>query len=211
MNYLLEKDFISHYKLAVRTSVNVVSTRDPGFDIVDDLKLVYPPGSGIAKYNNPARKEANVINYELFINSLTPAFQKGREKCDLIVYTADFSYFILNELTDTQPQYIPDFTSTDGTPRTGKRNKAISQLKNTLNDISDVPTINRFIKKHTVKHCCFFNKQANAPSGITATIAFGRLSALSPHGFKMVNVDIESYGFELWEFSGSQAYLLEDE
>ncbi|MDR1370045.1 MAG: hypothetical protein LBJ72_07985 [Dysgonamonadaceae bacterium] len=53
-----------------------------------------------------------------------------------------------------------------------------------------------------------FNKQDHAPTGITATIAFNRLSTLALRGFKLSNPDIEFYGFELWEFSGSQFYLI---
>ncbi len=206
---LLENDFISHYRLSARVTVNIVSTTDADFDLIDDLTLKYPSGDGIAKYSNPNRKEVNIINYESFINSMPLAFRTGRENCDLIVYTSDFSCFLLNELTDTEPQYIPDFALLSGTPRIGKRNKAISQLIKTLNDISDVATIKSFIDKYLTKHCCFFNKKAHAPYGITATIAFSRLSTLSSNGFQMSNPVIEAFGFELWEFSGTQTYLLQ--
>jgi hypothetical protein len=210
MENLLKNDFVSHYKLSASPLVNVASTNDNNFDLKDDSTMIYPSGAGVARYNNPHRKEVNVINYESFINSLPIAFQSRKEKCDLIVYTSYFSHFLLNELTNTQSQYVPDFTQADGTPRTGKRNKAISQLKNTLEDISAVPAIKKFIDRHTIKYCCFFNKQVHAPIGITATIAFSRLSTLSLRGFELSDPNIESYGFKLWEFSGSQTYLLED-
>lgn len=205
---LLEHNFVSHYRLSASVSVNVVSTNDANFDLKDDTVLVYPAGAGSAKFSNPAHKEVNIINYESFVNSLPVNFQQGREKCDLITYTSNFSHFILNELTNTNPRYIPDFNLTDGTPRIGKRNKAISQLRHSLSDISDVPDIETFIKRHSTKHCCFFNKQAHAPTGINAIVAFGRLNSLSPNGYRMPNPDIESFGFELWEFSGSQTYIL---
>jgi hypothetical protein len=210
MKDLLEKDFVSHYKLSASPSVSVVSTNNTSFDLKDDTTMLYPSGSGIAKYSNPNMKEVNIVNYELFIDTLPTIFTTGRERCDFIVYTSDLSYFLLNELTDTKPQYVPDFTQTDGTPRIGKRNKAISQLKKTLNDIAEVPAIKDFANKHATKHCCFFNKQSNAPISVTATIAFGRLSTLSLSGFKLSDTDIESYGFELWEFSDSQTHLLKD-
>ena len=205
---LLEHNFISHYGLTASVPVDVVFTTDADFDLKDDAVLVYPSGAGIAKYSNPHRKGVNVINYEHFIDSLPITFQKGKEKCDLIVYISDLSYFILNELTNTLPKYIPDFTLTDGTPRIGKRNKAISQLRQTLKDISNVPDIDCFIKQHSTKHCCFFNTQTHAPVGIIATVAFSRLSSIIPNGYKISNPDIESYGFELWEFSGNQTYLI---
>jgi hypothetical protein len=208
MKNLLENDFISRYGLTASVTVNVVSTNAADFDLIDDATLLYPPGKGIAQYSNPTHKEVHVLNYERFINSLPPTFQNGRKKCDLIVYTSDSSFFLLNELTETQRQYVSNFTQQDGTQRVGKRNKAISQLKQTLKDISDVPAIDAFIKQHKTKHCCFFNKPPLPPAGITAPAAFSRLSLLTPYGFSSPNADIESYGFEFWEFSSHQTYLL---
>jgi hypothetical protein len=208
MKNLLENDFISHYGLTASITVNVVSTRGADFELVDDATLVYSSGNGIAKYSNPTRKEVNVINYETFANSLPTTFATGRERCDLIVYTSDLSVFLLNELTKTQPQYVPDFTQKGETQRIGKRNKAISQLKQTLTDICEVPNIDRFIKKHKTKHCCFFNKPPLPPTSISAPIAFNRLYSLTPDGIYTRILDIESYGFEFWEFSGTQVCLL---
>ena len=206
MKNLLEYNFISHYGLTASVVVNVVSTTDIDFELIERTLT----GIGIAKYSNPSSKEVSIVNYESFVNSLPIAFATGRERCDFIVYASDLSHFILNELTDTQPQYVTDFTRADGTLVKGKRNKAISQLKQTLQDISSVPDIDNFIKKHTVNHCCFFNTQPHAPIGITAIVAFGRLSSVAPNGYKISNPEIEFLGFELWEFSGSQTYLLED-
>jgi hypothetical protein len=200
MKNLLEHDFVSHYGLAASVVVNVVSTTDTDFELIDDKKLVCPSGQGTAKYNNPSRKEVNVINYENFINSLPNRFQNRRERCDLIVYTSDSSHFILNELTETQSQYASK-----------KKDKAISQLKQTLEVISAVPEINSFIKKCTTKHCCFFNKPPTSPKDINATDAFNRLSLISKNGINTPNPDIEAFGFEFWEFCDDQTYLLKDE
>jgi len=208
MKNLLEHNFVSHYGLTVSVTVNVVSTTNTNFDLKDDMVLIYPSGNGVAKYSNPSLKEVNVINYESFFKSLPQTFQNNKDNCDLIVYTSDKQYFLLNELTNTKQEYVPDFTLKNGTLRTGKRNKAISQLKQTLEDISNVPDIDSLIKRHAIKHCCFFNAQAHAPIGIIATVAFNRLSFMNPNGYKMSNPDIESYDFELWEFSGNQTYLL---
>lgn len=208
LNNLLELNFIAHYRLTTTGTVNVVSTTKTNFDLNDDAVLVYPTGKGIAKYSNPNNKEVNIVNFESFINSLPRTFQHRREKCDLILCTSDYSYFILSELTNTDPKYVSDFARSDGTFGIGKRSKAISQLKQTLKDISDVSEIDNFIKRHSTKHCCFFNKQSLSPIGISAIIAFSRLSSITPNGFKMSNPEIESFGFELWEFSGSQTYLL---
>jgi hypothetical protein len=211
MKNLLEHNFVSHYGLAKNDTVNVVSTTDTAFDLIDDKKLVCPSGQGAAKYNNPSCKEVNVISYDNFITSLPHSFQKEKERCDLIVYTSDSSHFILNELTETQLKYECDRKLADGTIKIGKENKAISQLARTLKDISDVPKINSFIKKCTTKHCCFFNKLPTSPKDINATDAFNRLSSISPNGIKISNPDIEAFGFEFWKFRDNQTYLLKDE
>ena len=211
MKNLLENDFINHHCPTARATVNVVSINDVDFDLDDKAALVCSPGSGVAKYSNPNRREVNVVNYESFINSLPTRFKEKRKKCDLIVYTSDFSFFLLNELTETNPQYVPDFIQPiDGLRRIGKRNHAISQLKQTLEDISEVSAIDTFIKKHKTKHCCFFNKPQLPPIGssITAPVSFNSLSLITPYGIHTRNSDIESYGFEFWEFSTPQTYLL---
>jgi hypothetical protein len=208
MKNLLEKDFVTHYGLTANVVVNIVFTREKRFDLKDDATLIHPFGKGTAKYENPTQKNINVISYDKFIKSLPPTFQHGREKCDLIVYASDLSFFILNELTETQLKYLSDFTHSDGTPRIGKRNKAISQLKQTLKDLSAVPTIDYFIKQYNIKHCCFFNNPPISPIGIIAPTAFNRLYSQTSYGFKMSNPDIEFYGFEFWEFSTPQTYLL---
>lgn len=203
MEALLKNDFITHYSLG-NCTICSNSTTDNDFDLIDDSQMIHPAGTGTAKYKNTCRKKVEVINYELFIDSLSGRFKQGREKCDLIAYTSDYSHFILNELTDTDPKYVVDFTSSTGVPKIGKRNKAIAQLKKSLIDISDVPSILHFLNKYRKKRCCFFNKKINSPHGIVATTAFNRLSTLSANGYQISNPIIDSYGFELWEFSGNQ-------
>jgi hypothetical protein len=198
MKYLLGKDFIAHYKLSASPSVSVVTTNKTGFDLKDDAIMVYSSGAGVAKYSNPGKKQVNVINYELFFKSLPQSFQNNKDNCDLIVYTSDNQYFLLNELTNTR------------TGKGRKRTHAISQMLQTLHVISGVSTISTFIANHTVKQCCYFNKKAQRPSAtVNAPDSFNRFNNTLPaHGSPMTDKDIEKYGFELWEFSGNQAYLI---
>jgi hypothetical protein len=199
MKNLLEKDFISHYKLSASPVVNVVPTNDTEFDLKDDAVLVYPSGAGIAKYSNPNNKEVNVINYESFFKLLPQPFQDNKNNCDLIVSTSDNQYFLLNELTDK------------GKKKGKKRTHAILQMLQTLQLICEVASIKSFIQNHSVKKCCYFNKKAQRPSAtINATDSFNRFNTTLPvHGSQMTDTEIEKFGFELWEFSGSQTYLLE--
>ncbi|OAV65332.1 hypothetical protein Barb6_02906 [Bacteroidales bacterium Barb6] len=218
MENLLKNEFTVHYGLPVSTITDITKNTDELYFEIEDNKdskntvLHTTLHSGEARYFNPERLSITIINYELFFKSLSFSFQKNKENCDLILYTSDNQYFILNELTDTQPQYVSDFLSADRNQRRGKRNKAISQLKRTLEVITVVPEIDSFIKQHTTKQCFFFNKQPKECfKKINAVSAFNRVSALSSDGFKMSNTDIESYGFELWEFSGAQTYKLKGE
>jgi hypothetical protein len=203
MKNLLEHNFILHYGLTASATVNVDTTNDVNFELRD----VTSSGVGIARYQNPERKTVNNINYETFFKSLPQSFQNGKENCDFIVYTADVSHFLLNELTDTNAKYVSDFKQRNGNLRTGKRNKAISQLTQTLQNISDIPAIETFIKQYTVRHCCFFNTQPHAPVRIETIDAFNRLSSIVS-GFKISAPNIEALGFEMRELSGNQSYKL---
>ena len=196
MKNLLEKDFILHYGLTANITVNVVSTEEKQFDLKDDTTLVYPFGAGIAKYENPTEKEVNILNYESFFKSLPQFFQQSRKNCDLIVYTTENHYFLLNELTDTK------------TGKSKKQAKAIVQMTQVLNDLLSVLTISAHIKSYKDKRCCFFNKKPQAPKHINAITAFNRQTALTSNGFKMNCETINALGFEFWEFSGTQVCQL---
>lgn len=199
MKHLLENDFIAHYELTETVPVNVISTTTENFDLKDDTVLVYPAGTGIAKYENPDKRQVNIINYEIFFKSLPQTFQQGKRNCDLIVYTADNQYFLLNELTNTNKE------------KGKKRTHAIDQMLQVLKEITAIPTIQSFIDKHLVKQCCYFNKKPQSPSNrVNAIDSFGRLKNIPPHGYLTPNPDIEALGFEFWEISGKQTYLLKE-
>ena len=205
METLLRNDFINHYGLPATTIANISAvTTAPYFELKDDNTLIYTVyGQGIAKYSNTNTIDITVINYEYFFNSLSPTFIHGREKCDLIVHDNNQQYILFNELTDTLPVYITPFINTQG-QQLGKRQKAISQLLSSLNIIMNVPSIATFVNTHTFRQCCFFNKKSISPPSIIAITAFNRLGTLVYGGLRMSNPDIEAFGFEFWEYSGSQ-------
>jgi hypothetical protein len=103
---------------------------------------------------------------------------------------------LLNELTNTNKG------------KGAKRNKAEKQLFQTLQDLCNVPTINSFIQNHTVKQCCFFNKKTQAPPRINATSAFSRINNYSKYGYKISSPNMAQFGFEFWQYSGTQTLLL---
>jgi hypothetical protein len=200
METLLKQDFTTHYSLPI-SSINNISkqTNAKYFEIEDDpnreTQIYNSPNNGTAIYRNPDQKVVNVINYDKFITSLDANFQKGRKRCDLIVYTKNsLDYFLLNELKDANPNK--------------GRKKAKSQLVASLIDLMSVSSIKHFADSFNEKRCCFFNKRIIAPQPITAVTAFGRVNNVSLSGLIMANSDIESYGFSLYEYSGGQIFTL---
>jgi hypothetical protein len=213
MKRLLEQDFVSHYNrlpnLPVRCSVNCKSTRAKEFALKDGAAMIYT--SGDAKYDNPRKVAVAVINYESFITSLPPRVKNtgsiGKDICDLIVYTDDHVHFLLNELTDTGTEYLHAH-KTGGKKGEGKISKARRQLRQSLENLIKVPSISGYIQKFSTKRCCFFSRQENAPQEISATRHFNLPNTLFTDGNHVKNPDIETMGFEYWEFYGSQTYQL---
>ncbi len=200
MEALLREDFTTRYGLQISTTANIsISTTARYFEIEDDehreIQIHLVVGSGMAAYRNTNSYPTTIINYDKFITGLPHAFQQGKKRCDLIVHTTNQSHFLLNELKDRKP-------------KAKVRTKSISQLLSSLELLMNVPSIATFARTHTNRHCCFFNKQSMGPPSITATTAFGRLSALVSGGLNTPNPDIEAFGFEFWEYSGSQVYSL---
>jgi len=200
METLLKNDFTAYYGLATSTIANIaITTKARYFEIEDDAKketqLHLIVGKGMAIYRNDNNYTVVIINYDKFISGLSHAFQQGKERCDLIVYTTNRSHFLLNELKNRNPHLKV-------------RTKSISQLLSSLTLIMNVPNIKAFANTHTFRHCCFFNKQSMAPTSIIATTAFNRLSTVTVGGLRMSNIAIEALGFEFWEYSGTQVYNL---
>lgn len=209
MDNLLKNDFNTHYGLhAPSGDIVRKETSALYFELADDENLIYlKSDEGCAKYNNTGEFSIEVINYETFIKSLPPDFQQNRENCDLIVFSDKSKYFLLNELTNTNSKYVDSYINNKGN-QPGKRAKAIQQLSSSLSDLVSVETIKSFVDSFIDKRCCFFNKQPNTPLSLIAVSAFNRLNEISKDGYKMTNESIESLGFSLYEYSGTQSLSL---
>lgn len=200
METFLRNNYTAYFGEPVANVVNISQqTNAVYFEIEDDQNrettIHYLPNTGTAVYNNPRLLNVIVINYDKFVTSLSHNFQQGRKRCDLIVITAENKdYFLLNELKDANPN--------------SGLIKATSQLERSIQDIMAVPIINAYAATFTVKRCCFFNKRVVAPPIINAVNAFGLVNAINLDGFQMVNLNIEQYGFKLWEYSGGQKFTL---
>jgi hypothetical protein len=201
METLLKNEFTNHYGLPVSTVTNIsVNTDAAYFEIEDDenreIQIHLTLGQGMAKYTNIRRQDITIINYDKFVTALPHAFQEGKKRCDLIVYTnAQPQHFLLNELKDRLP-------------RPQVRVKAATQLLASLILLMDVPVIYSFAHAFRTKRCCYVNKQAFAPPSITATTAFNRNNAIVNNGLRMSHPAIEALGFEYYEYYGSQSYAI---
>ena len=199
MESLLINDFINHHSLPACTISIAQNVSHRYFEIDDvarNLIVRMTPSNGMVKYENPYHKDVAIIDYDSFLTNTPHVFQQGKERCDVLVHTRnESSYFILNELKDR-------------IPATKVLTKATSQMIATLNELNTVPAIVSFISNFTIKKCCYCNTQSTAPNPLSATVAFNRLSTISPNGLKLSNIDIENLGFELWEYSGNQTIKL---
>jgi hypothetical protein len=182
MKTLLNNDFTSHYGLPVSSTLISLDTTETYFEIEDDAQketqLHTTMGGGMAAYKNPNKQKVVIVNYDKFITGLPHAFQQGRERCDLIVFTeTNPRYFLLNELKDRKPRPKVEI-------------KATSQLLVSLTHLMNVPSINAFINNYSIKRCCYFNKKTISPPPINATSAFNRINTIALNGIQMSNPDI---------------------
>ena len=132
-----------------------------------------------------------VINYDKFISSLDHIFQRGRKRCDLIVFTANSdNYLLLNELKDSN------------------KSKSV-QLVSSLEDLMKVEQIKQYAGRFIVRRCCLFNKRVPiSPSPINATLAFNRVNPIAKYDFQIENSDIEKYGFTYHKYYGGYQFRL---
>jgi len=86
-------------------------------------------------------KDATVIEYEDFINSLQGTKAGEGKKCDCIVYTSDNGKFILNEQSCSKQQYIES--------ERGKRATAVCQFNETITKLYRVNNIKDYIQKYS--------------------------------------------------------------
>jgi hypothetical protein len=200
MEDLLRNNYISYYGLSTPPITDItIETNESYFEIEDtssrELVIDTEEGSGSARFSNKDGLHIIIVNYDKFVTSLSPSFQQDRKRCDFLLCSNNNRYFILGEIKDRKPV-------------SKVRKEAKMQLLDTLRSIIAVQEISEVINSKQVKRCCYFNKQSCAPSSINATRAFNRLPNSYIEGFKMNNIDIESYNFEFFEYTGNQTMIL---
>lgn len=203
MENILKIDFTAHYGLPTCTEPGlVIQTNEPYFEIEDtstrQIAIHTINGRGMARFSNPSLFDATIANYDKFISSLPSFFEEGKKRCDMVLTTP--SQFILGELKDRN--------ISNSKKRKKIRKVAKIQLFESLTTLIVVPQIATLANSKVVKKCCYFNKQTCAPTIITATTAFNRLSTIFQDGFQMNHPAIEGYNFEFWEYLGGHTLTL---
>jgi hypothetical protein len=200
METLLNNDFLAHYGLPPIAAVTNIhqSTNQIYFEIEDDangeIQIHTTTGSGQAVYKNPKQYTVDIINYDKFITKLPHQLQEHKGRCDLIVCVSE-RYFLLNELKNRDPS---------GNFREGAKRQLLASLMLLM----AVPTIQNYANTCAKKRACIFNKQTSAPPPINAISAFNRITTHTPNGIPLSNQFIESFGFELYEYTGGQCFVL---
>ena len=196
MENLLRNDFTAHYNLPIAGIANIYQQTDEKYfeinDIFGEIQISNVPNSGQAAYNNLLNQFLiGVINYDKFITSLPHLFQRGRKRCDLIVYTKNNDkYFLLNELK-------------------ASNKRSSKQLKESLSDLLRVPSIAAFVNTFTIKRCCFFNKKIHlAPAPINAVTAFNKVNTITQNGLQVSHPQIEALGFEYYKYYNGEQFVL---
>lgn len=204
MEQLLRLDFTAHYGIPRCSAPNIgQQTQERYFEIDDvnnELILHTTTGYGIANFSNPDIMSISIVNYDKFLTSTPADFNNGMKRCDMIIVCDSGKYFILGELKNRG--------ISNRNRRRDVRNDAKDQLFHSLSRLISVPIISHFLNTKTVKKCCYFNKQSNAPIGINAVTAFNRLPNTFSAGFKMEFKLVEDLGFEFWEYTGDQTLIL---
>lgn len=199
MENLLRNDYTVYYSLPVCIKPNlVIQTSEIYFEIEDtdekEITIHTNRGIGMARFSNPSALTVTIANYDKFVTSLPNDFQRGRGRCDIIVCDDGMS-FILGEIKNS-----PNIKH--------HRKKAKKQLLESLTTLIAVPAIATLANNNAVRKCCYFNKQTNAPTLLSATTAFNRLSIIFQDGFQMSHPAIEAHNFEFWEYLGGHTLAL---
>lgn len=161
---LLRQDFPSHYGLHKRNiTVPNETTHEEHFDLTDhENKMLVPYQTGNVSFDHSNQTEVVAVNYEKFLNGLSgTAFERGRKRCDFILYESGGSgdsFFLLNEqtstlgTTDNLSKPILDKAKNVVYPG-GKYEKVEIQLTETLKTLIAVAGIRAFIDKYKLKIC----------------------------------------------------------
>ncbi|WP_062326875.1 hypothetical protein [Treponema endosymbiont of Eucomonympha sp.] len=166
MDNLLKNEFVDyyydkHHALISKTlddvrnnaKIEKKNTNDICFstdDVCGCLALYPNKNAGTSRFTNGNGYNIVIINYDKFLTSLPNPVQRGKQRCDIIMYLVkQTDDFLLVEIKKS---------SNDSSKSTANK-----QLLDTLEMLITVPEIETFIKKFQIKRCCRFIKKISAP------------------------------------------------
>lgn len=215
---LLENEFKQHYGIVRPLHVSYNRYKDD-FVLTDEKACKQCAQNG---HNSDCQeqevvrfickdKEAIVIDFEGFINSLSGTeVGKGR-KCDIVLYTLDKDKFILNELTCSRADYILPYKS-QGKDKPGKRATAVNQINDTIKRLEEVKKIDSFINSFNERIGLFACRVKNPSNqSMTHNVAIqGMQQFMRPsHNIASLKVDnLLNHGFTFIQLVYPQAFIL---
>ena len=153
---LMEKDFVSYYKIHSEVEADCISIQYEQFDLEDMPSPIQVKsfGKGEVSFTNETYGYIDVLAYENFVNQCKKpsSFLIGRKKCDYIaVHREDSGYAMLIELTSALGTVQNLAKPIDKFPG-GKYEKSEVQLEKSLKDLLSVNAIKECLmsKKHRI-------------------------------------------------------------
>lgn len=151
--HLLKNSYPKHYNALWKENYKVLHefTYDKKFGLADNQKHQLPYVLSIEDdsisiiYKNDKCQEVLVIDFEYYINQFAGLRAGQGKKSDYLILTTN--QFIVNELTNSQEKYI-DKTN-------GKRDLAKQQLKESIDKLTNVSDIKKFIDNINSKIALF--------------------------------------------------------
>ena len=217
---LIDSHFSKHYNLGRVVTIDETHTSDDRFDLMDDGGVsVVEFGCGFASFDNDAKQDIAILNYEVYIDKFAGTqFHNGRRKCDCILESETGLTVILEEITSSRSglenlrKAIYDKMEFPG----GKFEKAEQQLLVSLQTLCEIPEIAQHFASQLKRVCLcsyklFTSKDMELIGNPVVAFSRGQAEAerqAGENGVKISSPQIEALGFEYRRISHSFVYCI---
>ncbi len=207
---VFDRDFLLTHNIPEnkRQQIKQECTNALDFDLIDpdpkidpEEKIIVEFGKGTGSFGNNAEYNIEILAYDNLMKSYNNCNSfKGVKICDFILYSNENSTIVLNDHTSSIGNREKLETEKDSKTGITKFQKVEKQLKDTLEKLQAVDSLNEIIENCTTKICLlsyrlYYDK--NNPT--KATFNRGQLAiakATGEDGAKFSCPDIEEKGFE---------------
>jgi hypothetical protein len=201
MEKLLHETFKRYYKSESLQILDFVLSTNEGTFAVEDmegegvrfLQKNHATSNGTAYFKNCQNIKVSIFNFDKFMTALSNEIQRGKKRCDLLIYTALRSHLLFAELKHQNDRRLA-------------RRMAKSQMKDTLELFFAFPKMKEGVESYSKRMCCFFYRRSPAPPELEATEkAFNHASELS-NPLRHDDEEFKNMGFEFWEYRGTEPF-----